>query len=267
MKPNFTRTRAARAIGPIVALQAFAIISPLCPAQEEEGNRIELTREMLGKWIETERIVSAEKRDLEMAREMLTQRIELVRREIDSLKSRITEAEASIAEADRKREDLLTENTRLKDASSSLESYLTTLETGTAALLTRMPEPLRERVKPLSQRLPKEGAAQGLSSAERFQNVVGILNELNKFNREITVTSEVRQLDDGSAAEVTAVYLGVSQAFYTGSNDSVAGVGKPVDGVWTWIQMNDAAPAIARALAILKNEQVAAFVRVPMEIN
>jgi hypothetical protein len=234
---------------------------------EGQQENIRDTRAALEKWVETRRIISEEKRDLALAKEMLNERIELVQREIKSLREKIGEAEKSIAEADKKRSGLLADNAKLKGASGSLGQALVALEERTSGLLVRLPDPLRERVKPLSQRLPGSMEETKLSLSERFQNVIGILNEINKFNREITVTSEVRTLPDGSSAEVTALYIGIGQGYYSGQNGKIAGVGWATDDGWVWKPANEAAAPIAAAIAILKDEQVASFVRLPIKIQ
>ncbi|MBZ0257309.1 DUF3450 domain-containing protein, partial [bacterium] len=120
---------------------------------------------------------------------------------------------------------------------------------------------------PLSQRLPDGSEEIKISVSERFQNVVGILNEVDKFNRDISVNSEVHELPDGSSAEVSALYLGIGQSYYVGSNGSVAGVGTVSDQEWAWKPANDAAAQISQAIAILKNELPALFVLLPVEIQ
>lgn len=225
------------------------------------------TRVALEKMVETRRIISQEKRDWVLGEEMLNDRIDLVQREIESLRARIVEAEGSIAEADRKRIDLLDENERFKAAAAALDDVVAVLEVRTRELLVRLPDPIRERVKPLSQRLPEDPAETELSLSERFQNIVGLLNEVNKFNREITVTSEVHTLPDGSSAEVAALYVGIGQAYYVSSSGQAAGIGFASADGWVWTPANDAAEEIAQAIAILKNEQVASFVRLPIRID
>jgi FtsZ-binding cell division protein ZapB len=222
---------------------------------------------MLEKWVETQRIISEEKRDLALAKEMLTERIDLVQREIETLRAKIEEAKKSIAEADKKRTELVRENEKLKEAAASLSSSLVHLEERAKQLLQRLPEALRDRVAPLSQSLPETPEETKLSLSERFQNVVGIVNEVNKFNGEISMRNEVRTLPDGTSAEVTALYLGIGQAYYTGANGTIAGVGTASDEGWVWRAANDAASRIAQTIAILKNEEVASFVQVPIEIK
>jgi FtsZ-binding cell division protein ZapB len=224
-------------------------------------------RSALEKWVETRKVISVEQRDWKLGREMLNERIDLVQREIDSLRGKISEAQSGIGEADKKRADLVTENEKLKEASAGLAESMVALEIRTRTLLQKLPDPIRERVRPLSQRLPENAGDTKLSFAERLQNVVGILNEVNKFNREVTMTSEVRTLPDGSSAEVTALYTGIGQAYYVSADGKHAGVGTVASEGWIWSPDNDIAPQVAEAIAILKNEQVASFVQLPVEIR
>ncbi len=237
------------------------------PFADEVAIQIEGTRTALEKWLETQRTISKEKRDLALKKEMLTERNELVRREIKSLREKISEAEESIAEADKKRAAMIEENDKLTQASVALHDTLNSLEESTKKLLQRLPDPIRERVKPLSQQIPDQPDQTKLTVAQRFQNVAGILNEVNKTNRDIFVTSELRTLPDGTSAEVTALYLGIGQAYYSGANGTIAGVGCATDEGWSWKSANEAAAQIAAVISILNNEQVASFVQLPVEIK
>jgi hypothetical protein len=225
------------------------------------------TREVLKEWVDVERTLSAEQRDWAMGKELIQDRIELVQEEIDSLRSRIGEAQESIAAADIKRQELLDENESLKAASASLEAIVADLEARVIGLLAKLPPPIVERVSMLSARLPKAGAETKSSLGERFQNIVGILNEVNKFNGEIALFSEVRTLEDGSSAEVSAMYVGVGQAYYVTGDQKHAGLGTSSADGWIWKPINAAAVDIALAIAILENEQPADFVHLPIQID
>lgn len=233
----------------------------------DAGNGVDGVRAALEKWVETRKVISQEQRDWTIGKEMLAERVGLVQGEIDSLRAKIAEAQQSIGEADKKRGSLAVENEKLKEASAGLTESLVALEIRTRSLLQRLPDPIRERVKPLSQRIPEKTGETKLSFAERFQNIIGILNEVNKFNREITVTSEVRALPDGTSVEVTALYAGIGQGWYVSGDGKIAGTGTASADGWVWTPANDAAPAIQDAIAILKNEKVAAFVQLPVEIK
>lgn len=234
-----------------------------------EGNAeaIETTRSSLEEWVEIERLISKEKRDLALAKEMLSERIALLRREIGATEGKIAEADKSIAEASSKKGEMTSRIEELRSASDSLGDTLQSLEARVKQLLKRLPEPIKDRVQPLSQRLPDDPKETKLSFSERFQNVVGILNEVGKFHRNVTAVSEVRNLPDGTSVEVTTLYIGISIAYYTGANGTIAGVGMPGNEGWKWEPRNESAAEIARAVAILKNEEVAAFVRLPIKIQ
>ncbi len=251
-----------------MGIGVILLVSTWVVAQEatSEAN-IERTRTSIEQWVETRRIISKERQDWALGKEMLNDRIELVQREIESLEGKIKETQKSISDADKKRVELVEENEALKDAAQALAEMVTAFETRTLALNQRLPDPLRERLKPLSQRIPQDASTTKLSLSQRFQNVVGMLNEINKFNREITVTSEMRLLPDGGSAEVTAVYVGLGQAYYTGANGTIAGVGRPAQDGWYWEQANDVAAEISDVVSILKNEKVAGYVPVPVKIQ
>jgi FtsZ-binding cell division protein ZapB len=253
--------------GSLLITCAVGFLSSVAISAKKGGGDIEHARAAVEKWVETQRIISEEKRDWELAKEMLNERVELVQREIESLRGKISEAEESISDAEKKRAELVEENEKLKSSSATLRDIVTEFEARTAALIKRLPDPIRERIQPLSQSMPDDPNETKLSLGQRFQNLIGILDMVNKFNRDITVTSEVRALADGSAAEVTVLYLGVGQAYYASNDGTVAGVGRPSEDGWTWEPANDAAALIADAIAIWKNEKGARFVPLPVKIQ
>ncbi|HEX5052119.1 MAG TPA: DUF3450 family protein [Planctomycetota bacterium] len=247
-------------------------LAAVLPAQQGGGapasaeGAVDTTRATLEQWVETHRVLSKEAQDWALGKETLQARIDVVKRELTTLRERTAEAQVSVNDADKKRAEMLVEDERHKATVATLQQQIERLERRTGAILPRLPEPLRERVRPLSQRMPQAGAETKLSLGERYQNVIGILNEIQKWNREITVASEVRMLPDGSSVEVNALYVGLGQGYYASVNGKVAGTGSASREGWVWQPANDLAPDIARAIAIYKNEQVAAFVRLPVTI-
>ena len=257
--------RPRRAATALVALATLGLAAAV-PLQDGEQD-LDTTRTALEQWVETRRIISHEKREWVLGKELLQERIEVVQREIEALRESIAEAESSIAEADGKRVELVERNEELESATAVLGEVAERVEGKLSALLPRVPEPVRDRVKPLSQQIPEAGEETKLSLSQRFQNVIGVLNEVNKFNREVSVASEVRALPDGSTAEVTALYVGVGHGYYVTANGLSAGVGRSTADGWEWTPANDIAADVARAVKILKNEEAAAFISLPVEID
>ena len=260
----------SRATGVLIAALTTAVLTTSASAQNEGAtqapDRVGATRTVLQEWVENNRLYSKEKQDWRLGRELLRDRIELVQRESETLQARIAEAERSIVEADQKRGDLGEQNERLAANSKVLADQVVVLEGKTRQLLGRLPDSLREKVAPVSQRIPTVGAETRLSLSERFQNVIGVLNEVNKFQRDIHLAREVRNLEAGKTSEVSVLYFGIAFAYYVTDDGKEAGVGVPSDKGFVWTPSPGFAPAIARAVAIKKGEQVAAFVSLPVKL-
>lgn len=258
-----------RTIGRLPALVGALLLAGAAAslAQEPGPSNLQSSRDTVAKWVETQQILAREKKDWQDGKEILERRIELLESEIRALETKVSETRSTLGEADRRRYELVTEGESLRLAAAALAERVGRLEEKVRALLSRSPEPLRDRVAPLSQRLPAPGATTALSLGERYQNVIGVLNEVNKFQRDVTVASEIRTLSDGSRVEVQALYLGLGQGYYVTADGSAAGVGVPSDEGWDWTQTNELAPAVRQAIAILQNESVPAYVPLPVTLR
>ncbi|MDF7823132.1 DUF3450 family protein [Pontiellaceae bacterium B12227] len=246
--------------------QLLIILAISGVAIRAQAQELDQTKEALSKWVETRKLVSEEKQKWELEREILGDRIDLVRNERDTLNSKIHETQSLITDADGKREDLVKEKDALKNASATLVNRIYTLEREVLALLPTLPDPVQDRIKPLTQRIPKEQKTD-LSLSERYQNVIGIINDLNKGAGEITVISEVKKLSDGSTAEVQTMYIGYATGYSCNNNGDVAFVGAPASNGWKWEQNNAIAQTVADSISILKNEKIAAFMPLPVSID
>jgi septal ring factor EnvC (AmiA/AmiB activator) len=249
----------------MLMLLAFATMA--FGQEESNSDRVDGTRVLLEKWVETRRLISKEKQDWALGAELLGERVDLVQQEIDSFKKRISEAEKSLSGLAKNKVDLSTKVKTLDEASKVLEDSVGPLEKRVSALIAQVPEPLQEKVSPLSRRFAKPELASKGSLSERFQNVIGVLVATNKFNGEVSVASEVRDMGDGTTAEVTALYLGISQGYYANGPGSAGGIGTSSEGKWAWSPKNDFAKEISTAIKILNNEEVAGYVLLPLVIK
>lgn len=258
---------APRRLG-FAAVLLCALAAPT-PRAQSAGEAVATARASLEQMVATRRQISAERRDWELGRVLLQERIELAQREIAALRARAQESRASLAETERKHAELQAEAQRRRQAAQTMAEAVAGLEQRTLQLLARLPDPIREHVRSLSQRLPGagEGAVPGL--IERYRNLVGILNEVDKFHRLITRSTELRELGDGSQGQVTvtALYLGISFGCYVSGDGRTAGVGSAGADGWVWTRNDQIAGAVQRAVAMLANEQPAEFIEVPVRIQ
>jgi hypothetical protein len=143
---------------------------------------------------------------------------------------------------------------------------VTGLEEQVRKLFKTIPEPLRLKLEPLRQRIPEDPATTKISVAERFQNVLGFLNEINAANSDVTVSYEVHNLADGKPAEVKVLYLGLAQAYYVSSGGE-AGIGRASPEGWTWEPSKSIGPEVLQALEIRDGKQSPAFVPLPVHLQ
>lgn len=231
-----------------------------------EGDPDEARRAALEKWIETKRMVSEERTNWRTGKQILEDRIQLVSREINGLREKAGQATNDIAEATKDLATVQKQNEDLKANTTALAATVAQMEARVQKLLARTPDPVREKVKPLSARIPKNAADTKVGLAERFQGVLGIVNECAKANSEITVATEIRTLSDGRSAEVKTVYLGLAEAFFVSAKGE-AGIGRPGDTGWQWEAANDLAPTITEVIQIMQNKASARFVPLPVRIR
>ncbi len=246
---------------------ALAASSVLADEHAADRKLLESTRDTLGKWVEAEQILSEEKRDWAYGQEVLEQRIAIVESQVSQVEGRIAEARAGIEETAKKRRELIAEEKILKKASRALSDGIPDLERKTLALVELLPASVRDRLSPLVQRIPEDPAKSKQFLSQRYQNVIGILNEVNKFNQNITVISEVRTLSDGKMAEVKTVYVGLGLAYFATPDGKRAGIGVPTGKGWAWEPSDSFAPQVLKVIAILNSEQVPEYVPLPAKIH
>lgn len=237
------------------------------PPEKSAPIDLESARTLLDKWIETERIISAEQNEWKQARGILADRIELVKREIGRLDEQRSEIEKNITEADQKKAEQVGLNEELKEQAGILQGTVVQLEASVRALYARLPETLKAKLLTLYQRIPQNAESSKASLAERFQNILGILNEANKLNNEITVASEVRTLSNGKPSEVRTLYVGLSQGYYIDAKGDSAGVGRPGKEGWDWKPADKLASEIEAAFTVLQNKEHPRFVELPITID
>ena len=251
-------TLAVLALGPVRSQDA--------PAPADPATQMKASREALAKWVETQQILAKEKKDWQTGREMLQSRISLVKGEIADVEKKMQETSTAGAESVQKKSDIGHEEAALKEAGAGVVARTAGLERDLKVLVPRLPEPIKTKVEPLIARMPADPEHTSISVAERLQNVVGILNEVGKFNGEITLATEVRTLADGKPSEVRTIYVGLAQAYYVSAGGE-AGIGRPSENGWNWEARPDLAKDVQHAVEILQTKAKPAFVPLPVNIQ
>jgi len=253
------------------APSATNVPTPAAPAMKvtsETAPIIEATRETLTKWVETKQLISKEKSEWASGKDILEDRVRLAEAETTTVRDKLKEISAAVAEAQKKRDELATQNDKLKATAEKSKAMVIAAEKKLRPLLPQLPEPLREKLKPIIARFPEDSEKSTASMAERLQNVLGILDQASAFNSTVASVKELRTFPDGTRAEVTTVYLGLSQAYYTNREGTLAGIGHPGPDGWVWKPDNANGKKILLAVHILEGkEKGATFIDLPVKIQ
>ncbi len=225
------------------------------------------TRSVVEKWVQTKKLVAQLKADWKEEREILNQSIAAFEREIAAVKSAIQGVDADQSQADIEFDEVSQEKNKLTQFGDRLKSLLAKLEQSIISLNRRLPAGLQQSVSSMINRIPEDPENTKVSLSSRMVNVVGFINEVNKFNGSISVSSELRQNESGAELQVKVLYVGLAQAYFSSPDGSFAGIGLPGGEGWEWSNQPSMAPAIQQAIEIYEGSAPAAFVELPMTIR
>jgi hypothetical protein len=254
------RTRKAQALlccaTALIAARAFAAETRLAEA-----------RSSLEKWVETRQLISKAKSDWQSDKETIQQTIQLFERELKVAQDQMSKVSTNSAQVDRERAEAEASQKLSKESLERAKAFATGFETELTKIVPRLPVPLQDILKPMLNRLPTDPATTKMSVAERMQVVIGILNELDKFNNGVAIFSEKRKNEKGEELSVETVYVGLGAAYFVSDAGDFAGVGTAGPGGWEWTIRPDVGASVREVIRIYKNERPARFVPLPAVIK
>lgn len=272
-QPRPSRTRASRALAvaagaaAAVALAGSLVARPT--AQDDQDSKVQLTRAAMEEYVELRGVIGKEKAKLVEDKQFLEDQIAILSEQVQMERDAVAALKGEIDDTSARTAELEEEEAALKAATESLEALVAGHEARARALAKVMPAPLQENevFSALVAGLPADPADTKLSLSSRYVNVTGILDAADKFNADVHVSNENRELGNGESVNVDVLYLGVSTAFYVNQDGTIGGTGRPGEDGYVWRQDDAAAPAIKAAIAMKEGDTAAAFVQLPVKID
>lgn len=242
------------------------------PVSGETVDLLELSRELLGKYYETEKLLGQEQADWRLGKELLANRVELMEAQLKELITKTAEEKGKITESDTERQKLDEQNQELTKTFEMQVSAVEALEERVRRLWVRLPEVLQTKVGGQFERLPKKDMPrQDIKSSvgERFLSALAILNEATKFHSDVMIVNERRKLKSGQELEVETIYFGLAVGYFAGADltNPMAGLLIPGEKGWETIEVPEAAVQISDVIAMQKSAKLAGFVPLPIEIR
>ncbi len=222
------------------------------------------TRTLVEQRVAVEKTVSEEAAAWRNKQETLQSLIQTMEQEKRSLQERIGAQRKLLTTADEQRARVLEKEKDLTTLHQNLQQFLRETETRLRAQWVLLPQSLQGKLDEFYQRMPRDPDSTTLGVAERMQNVITILAEIQKFNSEITLAQEMRVLGSGEEREVKTLYLGLGVAYYLAPNGEDAGYGQPAANGWQWVSDPSLAAKVGEVIAIYeKSSNEAYFVALP----
>lgn len=251
----------AKCLGWILLTAASAVVCARAEVPLSEA------RSTLEKWVETRQLISKTKTDWQSDRDLLDQSIQLLDRELKSVETQITKLGTNTTQVDKER---LQAEASLKTSNESVEQarkFAADLEGRIAQLVPRLPLPLQDVLKPLLARIPTNPNSTKMPATERIQVIVGILNELDKFNNAVSIFSDKQKNEKGEELAVETVYVGLGAAYFVNDSGDFGGVGSPGKAGWEWTVRRELASPVREVIRIYRNERSARFISLPVAIK
>jgi septal ring factor EnvC (AmiA/AmiB activator) len=248
-----------------VLLALFGALS--CSVSACAETSLDATRSTLEKWVETKQLISKTKADWQTDKETIEQTLQLFDRELKTVEEQMSKLSTNNTQVEKER---VIAEAQLNASSESLDrakQFAATFEDKMAKFAPQLPMPLQDILKPLLAKLPADSADTKMASTERIQVIVGILNEVDKFNNAVNLFSEKRKNEKGEEVAVETVYVGLGVAYFVNDADNFAGMGIPGANGWEWTIKSDLAEPVRKIVKIYRNEHPAHFVALPASIR
>lgn len=225
-------------------------------------------RAQLEKWVEARQLLSKERADWLVERDYLKATRDLLVQERDALRAEIAEYEETNSGVDDERRDLLLERGEYQRTARALEGQVRALEEQVLAVIPRFPETLQKRLEPLIVQIPEDPDRSEVPLGQRLMNVLGVLAQAEKFNGTATFVGETRAVGGDQKVQVRTLYWGLGQAIYVDAQGRAAGIARPTDSGWEYLDDPTLAADAGLLLDIYEgNVDTISFVPMPVEIR
>ena len=254
----------------LLALLSAGSSQAQTPAADKDY--LQLSRELLNKYYETEKLLGQEQADWRLGKELLQSRVDLMEAQLKELVTKTADENSKITESDTERLKLDTQNQELAKTQTLQLDAVEKLEARVRKLWPLLPEILQTKVRGQYERMPAANLTRAdikASIGERFLAVLAVLNEATKFHSEVTVVNERRKLANGQELEVETIYFGLGIGYFAGADPTnpIAGMLVPGAEGWEVIEIPEAAVQVADTIAMYKSAKLAEFVPLPVKIR
>jgi septal ring factor EnvC (AmiA/AmiB activator) len=224
-------------------------------------------RATLEKWVETRQLISKTRTDWQSDKEMLEQTISVMERELKTVDEQMSKQGTNSVQVDKERTQAEAQLKAANDSLAGAKNFAADFEVKLRQFAPRLPAPLHDIIKPLLARMPADSTNTKMLPPERMQVIVGVLNEIDKFNNAVAIFSEKQKTQSGEEVAVEAVYVGLGAAYFVNDAGTFAGTGTAGPHGWDWTIQPEIASSVREVIQIYRSERPARFISLPAAIR
>ncbi|MGF1453192.1 MAG: DUF3450 family protein [Opitutales bacterium] len=251
------------------ALALVGCIAVAAPSFAQQDPQVAETRALIQEWVETTNRIAEIRTEWQAERQALQATQEVLDAELEALGDKLEELQQKTTAADEEKAELSDERADLRARQTAVTQRIGQMEDRVLSLAGRFPTPLANTVKQLVTRIPRtEEDAEGLNPGLRLSNILGILQQAERFNTTLTYSLETKEIE-GESPRCKVLYWGLAGAYFVteGEENRVGGVGNPGPEGWTWTVIDGEAAAINSLIEVQQGEADPEFTTVPVSVE
>ena len=221
-----------------------------------------ILQEKIRQWVETQKAQGKERADWAEQKRSMASLNGIRQKEIGQIDALMESAGKRLSDATAKKDQLLSDKEALKSQRDVIQGRVEKFEVSLRQKVGMFPDSLLSKISDEVERIKNE-EIEG-SVQDRLRDIVAILSAASDFGHAMTITSELRSVNDESI-EVEVLYLGFSGAWYVSKNGKTSGWGKVQDGGWNWTEDPSVARPLTEAMEMYRKERTPDYI--PLKFN
>ncbi len=225
---------------------------------------------LVRQWLDLRAQTAQEDRAWQEQQRVWQRELTLLEEEKAQLETRQHEMDRNRQASDAEYESLRGERDGLRHLLRRLQPLLADIETHLRAMAPLVPAGVAPELHAALTALP--GADETVTPRdpvnvpERLQRLLALLAELESLQNAVHIGRELVEVD-GARRELEVLYLGLAAAYACSEDGRVGAIGRPTTDGWRWRSATEVAAEVRTAAAILKREQPARWLHLPITIE
>jgi len=223
---------------------------------------------LVAQWMELRSAVAGERRDWQAQKQHLESEIALLERERSMLGEYLADADSELVPLKQGQANLETRRANLQSILTAIEPAVALAEADLRQWRVIIPAHIGAPLQEAFERLPADTIEAGKRAVtRRLQLVIALYTEIENLQHGYHSGKEILVTGTDQRAEVDVLYVGLSRAYALSPDGDWAAVGVPGRDGWSWTTTPRIAPAVRKALRVLRREEVAGLVALPVSLS